>query len=119
MLLEQPVLEVSSNMKFGNLATQWCFGSEANKVWKCTCSCGGICYVKETALQQGEVEDCGSSIHKRLLLLIVLNVNTLFPTVWKHTYVYGVVRRCLINHEKYTVINVSNTGAPKGRLYLM
>ena len=65
MLLEQPILEVSSNMKFGNLATQWCFGSEANKVWKCTCSCGCVCYVKETALQQGEVEDCGSSIHKR------------------------------------------------------
>lgn len=69
MLLEHPVLEISSNMKFGNLKTLWCFGTETNKVWKCICSCGDVCYVKENALQRGEVEDCGSNIHKRKIIV--------------------------------------------------
>ena len=33
------------------------------KVWKCTCECGGYCYVREDALIDGIVKNCGAECH--------------------------------------------------------
>lgn len=55
---------ISNGIRFGNLTTEWSYGSGDNKIWKCTCSCGKICYVKERALLNNIVKDCGESLHK-------------------------------------------------------
>lgn len=44
---------------FNNLTAQWIFIKKKGNVWKCTCKCGGYCYVKEKALVEGIVSDCG------------------------------------------------------------
>lgn len=44
---------------FYKLTAQWLFKSKTENIWKCTCTCGGYCYVKENALEQDIVKECG------------------------------------------------------------
>lgn len=46
---------------FGKLTAVWSWkrSGEKERVWKCTCKCGGYCYVKDNALVQGIVKNCG------------------------------------------------------------
>ena len=45
--------------RYGELTAKWYWNSKSGKVWKCLCKCGCVCYVKETALLQHVVTDCG------------------------------------------------------------
>ncbi|UWO83097.1 hypothetical protein NQ487_19715 [Hungatella hathewayi] len=92
MLLEQPkeIVKVSKNMKFGDLTTQWCYGLAPDRVWKCTCGCGSVCYVKEAALQQNIVENCGNAIHKK-------KTSSIQPAKRKYIVCGGIERHvCLL-----------------------
>ena len=58
-------MKVIPGMCFGHLTTKWNWKNHTcRKVWKCTCDCGGYCYVKEDALIKGIVKDCGSGCHE-------------------------------------------------------
>lgn len=53
-------MKVIPEMHFGCLTTRWSWKNHScRKVWKCTCKCGGYCYVKEDALIDGFVKHCG------------------------------------------------------------
>ena len=53
-------MKVISEMRFGVLTTKWCWKNHNfRRIWKCTCECGGYCYVKEDALINEIVTDCG------------------------------------------------------------
>lgn len=52
-------VKIKPNQQFGNLVTRWSWNSRSGRVWKCGCSCGGYCYVKEYALQNDLVHNCG------------------------------------------------------------
>lgn len=57
-------MKVIPGMCFGHLTTKWNWKNHScRKVWKCTCDCGGYCYVKEEALMLGIVKDCGAECH--------------------------------------------------------
>lgn len=57
-------MDVKSNLVFGQLETKWSWNNKrCGKIWKCTCGCGGYCYVKEEALILGIVKDCGAEYH--------------------------------------------------------
>lgn len=59
-------MNVIPGMTFGYLKTKWCWKSKKhNRIWKCTCACGGYCYVKEEALIRNIARDCDGEIHKR------------------------------------------------------
>ena len=46
-------MKVIPEMHFGCLTTRWSWKNHScRKVWKCTCKCGGYCYVKEDALTE-------------------------------------------------------------------
>ena len=56
--------KIIANYQYGNLIPKW-FWRQHNgeNVWKCTClSCNKPCYVKERALTENLVFDCGCSI---------------------------------------------------------
>ena len=53
-------MRVIPEMHFGCLTTRWSWKNHTcRRVWKCTCECGGYCYVKEDALIKGIVMNCG------------------------------------------------------------
>ncbi len=53
-------MNVMPGMRFGALTTKWSWKNHNfRRIWKCTCECGGYCYVKEDALIKGIVMDCG------------------------------------------------------------
>lgn len=53
-------MNVIPGMRFGALTTKWSWKNHNfRRIWKCTCECGGYCYVKEDALINGIVTDCG------------------------------------------------------------
>lgn len=57
--MEEEVKDLSG-MKFGMLTVKWYWNSkDGERVWKCLCSCGRPCYIKELALLDGYVKDCG------------------------------------------------------------
>jgi hypothetical protein len=65
ILMELIYMNVIPGMCFGHLTTKWNWKNHTcRKVWKCTCDCGGYCYVKEDALIKGIVKDCGSECHE-------------------------------------------------------
>lgn len=101
-------MNVIPGMRFGALTTKWSWKNHNfRRIWKCTCECGGYCYVKEDALINGIVTDCGKCEENiatyepqclinamgyeagqilvlPFLLLSVLNTNltTLYTTRW-------------------------------------
>ena len=57
-------MDIKPNLVFGQLETKWSWNNKrCGKIWKCTCECGGYCYVKEEALILGIVKDCGAECH--------------------------------------------------------
>lgn len=53
-------MNVIPGMRFGALTTKWSWKNHNfRRIWKCICECGGYCYVKEDALINGIVTDCG------------------------------------------------------------
>ena len=57
-------MKVIPEMTFGSLTTKWSWKNHTcRKVWKCTRECGGYCYVKENALIDGVVKNCGAECH--------------------------------------------------------
>lgn len=62
------IMKVISDMTFGRLTTKWSWKNKRyGKIWKCTCECGGYCYVKEEALVMGIVKDCGGICHQKVV----------------------------------------------------
>ena len=60
-------MKVIPEMRFGCLTTRWSGKNRTcQKVWKCTCECGGYCYVKEDALIDGIVKNCGGPAHQEV-----------------------------------------------------
>lgn len=58
-------MKVIPGMYFEHLETKWYWKNKhCQKVWKCTCDCGGYCYVKEDALILGITKDCGADCHR-------------------------------------------------------
>nr|DAF82006.1 MAG TPA: hypothetical protein [Caudoviricetes sp.] len=58
-------MDVEPNLCFGQLETKWSWKNKRyGRIWKCTCECGGYCYVKEEALVMGIVKDCGGICHQ-------------------------------------------------------
>jgi hypothetical protein len=57
-------MKIIPEMHFGWLTTKWSWKNHTcRKVWKCTCECGGYCYVREDALIDGVVKNCGAECH--------------------------------------------------------
>lgn len=54
------MLKIKPGDTFGKLTAQWYWNRKGKKgkVWKCTCKCGGYCYVKSNSLEQGIVKSC-------------------------------------------------------------
>lgn len=59
-------MKVIPEMTFGSLTTKWSWKSKDQRIWKCTCKCGGYCYVKENALVDGMVKNCGAECHPEM-----------------------------------------------------
>ncbi|MBS6956297.1 MAG: hypothetical protein KH230_24065 [Enterocloster asparagiformis] len=43
---------------YGQLTAHYYWNAKSGRVWKCTCKCGNICFVKERALISGIVNMC-------------------------------------------------------------
>ena len=57
-------MKVIPEMRFGCLTAKWSWKNHTcRKVWKCTCECGGYCYVREDALIDGIVKNSGAESH--------------------------------------------------------
>lgn len=56
-------MKIIPEMTFGSLTTKWSWKSKDQRIWKCTCKCDGYCYVKEEALVDGTVKNCGAECH--------------------------------------------------------
>lgn len=41
------------------LKKMWSWKANGETIWKCRCECGGTCYVKDRALMDCIVLDCG------------------------------------------------------------
>ena len=61
-------MDVEPNLFFGQLETKWFWKSKRyGRIWKCSCECGGYCYVKEEALVMGIVKDCGGICDQKVV----------------------------------------------------
>lgn len=55
---------IKENDRFGLLTTCWSWIHNKTIIWKCLCDCGNVCYVKEVALLNHVVNDCGCGCSK-------------------------------------------------------
>ena len=61
-VLSDPLIKPGDRV--GNLKAIWCWKAKYDYIWKCSCRCGKYCYVKERALLERIVTDCGCGTFK-------------------------------------------------------
>lgn len=59
---------IISGYRCGLLTAKWSWNAKSDRIWKCTCKCGNSCYVKELALREKIVMDCGCNTYQQYSL---------------------------------------------------
>ncbi|EHI59063.1 MAG: hypothetical protein ACLTC4_05975 [Hungatella hathewayi] len=58
--MSKRIKPVQPGQTFGDLETRWYWNTKSGeRVWKCVCTCGGYCMVKERGLTEHLVTNCG------------------------------------------------------------
>lgn len=67
---------------FCDLTAQWTYKKKEDRVWKCTCKCGGYCYVKEKALIQKVAKNCEKCEENKKKIAELANINNYIGPMW-------------------------------------
>lgn len=67
---------------FCDLTAQWAYKKKKGRVWKCTCKCGGYCYVKEKALLQKVVRNCEKCEENKKKIAELANIDNYIGPMW-------------------------------------